>query len=661
VREAALTETTAYDEHLEGLRGQAEQAFAKGDLQSARQIWEAVLQLSPGDASALEGLERCDAAGSPPGAAFELAEAAASPPPESSAPAGADLDLDLDLDLELDTPAPSPAEQPAPASGEGPPAEDGSTTVEDLFMAAEELGGDMERYEPSEPPPTAAATGEDDPVAVDETEGEAAVLVARARAALKEGRLDEASDLAARAMMVRDDAPGAQELLDEIHERRGRDSGEAERLLTEATEDLGAGRIEQAVARLEAALEHVPGHPEVLDQLDKARELAEQATAEGSEAAADIGSQGDEDWSAMPAIPLVKRETAAASGPREPDVTPPPTPMRESVGKLNPAPAGLTGAPPGPPPAPPTAEETAPPDPPAAASPPPAVPPEAPSGPSPEPPAKEPTAPGRGRAHTARLGSVDRRTGVLVALLVAAALGAGGWYAWSWWNGGSAGADLTAPIETAAVSAGNPEEPSSGGSAAPAPDGAPGSAAEAAGGTTAQPRLSPGDVPALLRRADQLADAGRYGQALSVLEAAREADPGRFEVMDRLEQVRRLERERQDAMERIAEGRRLFEVGSYREALRLFYRIPVDYQPRGLDTWIANGWYNLGVQALQAGSLVEARRFLADSLELRSDDPRARRHQELIQRYRGRPKDEVYWAYVNRIEPRPLPEPTGGQ
>ena len=247
-------------------------------------------------------------------------------------------------------------------------------------------------------------------------------------------------------------------------------------------------------------------------------------------------------------------------------------------------------------------------------------------------------------------------------LLVVAPLGAGGWYGWSWWSGGSGAADPTAPIETAGALAGGGD--ATAGKTGPRAAGAAQASANDAGSAedaAPQPRLGPGDVPALLQRADQLTEAGRYEQALSVLEAAREADPGRFEVMDRLERVRRLARERQDAMERIAEGRRLFEGGSYREALRLFYRIPAEYQPLGLETWIANGWYNLGVQALQAGSLVEARRFFSDSLELRPGDAQARRHQELVQRYRGRPKDEVYWAYVNRIALRPLPEPRSDQ
>jgi tetratricopeptide (TPR) repeat protein len=169
-----------------------------------------------------------------------------------------------------------------------------------------------------------------------------------------------------------------------------------------------------------------------------------------------------------------------------------------------------------------------------------------------------------------------------------------------------------------------------------------------------QPR--PSDVPALLDRADRLTAAERYEEALSVLEAARQADPTSFEIVDRLERVRALARERQEAMERIAMGRDLFRSGSYREALRLFYRIPQKYRPARLQSWIAHGWYNLGIQSLQAGNLVEARRFFQDSLELKPSDAAVQRHQELIRRYRGRGLDEIYWAYVNRLQPRALPE-----
>jgi tetratricopeptide (TPR) repeat protein len=245
---------------------------------------------------------------------------------------------------------------------------------------------------------------------------------------------------------------------------------------------------------------------------------------------------------------------------------------------------------------------------------------------------------------------VDKRTARLAVLLVVVALGVGGWYGWSWWNGRSA-ADAAAAEPAAAGAEGGAEASSASGAGAAAGSAA---AMPSAGDAAASRELKPSDVPGLLQRADQLAAAERYEEALSVLEAAREADPTSFDVVDRLERVRVLARERQEALERIAMGRDLFRGGSYREALRLFYRIPADYRPPQLDRWIADGWYNLGVQALQAGSLVEARRFFQDCLELRPGDSSAQRHQELVRRYRGRGLDQIYWAYVNRLQPRAL-------
>lgn len=661
-KDPVVNETTVFHEQIAALHDQAEQARAAGDEQTARQIWEAILQIDESDLRARQLLDRSTEGG------LSLDVDASEPapvmdpgggPPAGDGPGGGfDLDLDLDLDLELDPPEKTGEE---------------TTTVQDLFMAAEELDGDVGRYD-EPPPPEAVLAAPSGPEVVPDRHdafgvpsGEAEELVIRARQALDSGELQEASQYASQALALCETVTGAEEVLEEARRRGEKRGADADRLLGEAWEDLDGGRVHEALSRLEAALELVPGHPEILEQLDRARTLAGAEAAAGQAGGPDPDEEPD--WSSMASIPLANRSPVGTPGGEESEDAPPSVAAAPEyapfdagfgppTGPAGPASTGPEGEAPPPPPVPETAggegvpEEAPPPLP--------QISPEAIpdlSGPVPE--AKE----SRARPKRSARAAPGRQRQLLV-LLVVVALGAGGWYGWQWWSGRDTG-NPAQGAQTAGV-------PGDGGQAQEGKTGRKGATKDAAGKTgagasaagaadeEAEPRYTVKDVPALLGRAQALEERGDYRGALALLEAARQADPTSFEVVDRLETVRRLERERTDALERVRMACELFQGGSYREALRLFYRIPEPYRPRELHRWIADGWYNLGVQALQAGNLAEARRFFDDALELRPQDPEARQHQTLARRYERRGLDEVYWAYVGSLELRPLADVSGG-
>ncbi|MDQ7088194.1 MAG: hypothetical protein Q9Q13_10215 [Acidobacteriota bacterium] len=517
-----------------------------------------------------------------------------------AAPAPVDLDLDLDL-----APPPVPATpQEVPVIPPEPSAGADSSTVRDLFDAAEGLDQEIP-VEEFQPRPESAAV-EEPP------------LVGQARQALEEGRLADAMELASRAMATDENAPGADEVLESARRETQRRAEHAESLLVEGLAAMENGNDAEAIPLFEQALELVPDHPEITEALERARGLVSAPAGNSPSEELNLESIESIPLAAAPPAQAAPEATAAQATPTEdlPAAAPPPPPPPGDE------PAGCQVEPG----TPPVERE--------------------------DPGVPGPPAPDAGRPGP-RVGSVraagSRRW--LPGLLLVVATGAAGWYGYDWWRGQQepvAGASAapsrsapSAPVPdaSATVSTESPaarqdrEEP------APAPQ---------------APVYTARDVPRLMARARRLLAQGKESEAVELLVAAQHADPTSFDVVEQLENARRVLRERQRAEERIAIGKDAFHSGSYEEALRIFYRVPKAYQPPGLERWIANGWYNLGVRSLQAGDVVEAARFFADGLELMPDDADAQRNRELARRYRRRGLDDAYRLYVSRLTLRAL-------
>ena len=541
-------------------------------------------------------------------------------PPASTGPGGAgDLDLDLDLDLPA-TPSSPPAQPTAPQPHES------DVSVRDLFEAAEDLDvrPEVEEYER---PGGVVPIPEPDP-----QQGESAMLVVRARRALKEGDLSLATDLASRAMAIAEETPGAQEILDDARLETQRVAEQAENLLVEGTAELESGRAGAAVPLLEEALNLVPGHPEIESVLARAREAAAAPGAGGA-------CSEEEDLAAMASIPLAGPRPEAGAEPHR--LGPPIDGFDASAGVAVPPPASAVVPPPPPsgvavpsPGGPPVSLDPVPTD----------------SGPVPQRPSAEKAEPAKpAKKRLSRTASPALSPPLAAALLIVL-LGAGGWYGYRYWRGKNSRAEAQDSFAEA-ISTPAPVETENVGPSAPADSGVKVSTTAA---STKQERYQKRDVPRLSSRADRLLALGREAEAVALLEKAQQADPSSFEVMDRLEQARSALRQRRKAEERIAIGKEAFADGGYEEALRIFYRIPDPYKPKQLNRWLANGWYNLGVQAFQAGDPVEAARFFSDCLELRPSDAEAERHREVARRYRRRGLDDVFRIYVSRLEPRAM-------
>lgn len=113
---------------------------------------------------------------------------------------------------------------------------------------------------------------------------------------------------------------------------------------------------------------------------------------------------------------------------------------------------------------------------------------------------------------------------------------------------------------------------------------------------------------------------GEYDAAIPLLHRVLEARPDHAEAQATM----RFAAERYQAEQMLArkekEAYDAFQRGDYRSALRAFYRLPEE-TGRNYDRQIANGWYNLGVQALRLGDCDGAAEHLVEVRQIVPDHP----------------------------------------
>ncbi|MCE5245308.1 hypothetical protein LLG88_00070, partial [bacterium] len=488
-----------------------------------------------------------------------------------------------------------------------PPApEPQDRAVTDLLDAARDLY--ESRQQPAPAGPDASSFDEAAP-----EQGEAALLVARGREEFENGHLDEARQLAARALAISDQTPGAQSLLDEIQALAERAARDADDLLTQAIAEFERGRPDSAIPLLNQVLVLAPGHPEAIDYLRRAEQARAQqglpagefgasAAPPAAEAASpfagaqplDVGALPAEDVASIPiqavrAAPIKNVDQRGAAW---------------NAGSA--APAGVTG-------------------------PAPAVP--LPPPPPPPRPARRTDAP-RPRMAQAAAGSGNKVNPALVVGLAIALVGVGGWFGWQWWSG----RQNDAAQEQIAVPDQARPKPKPKPAAQPAKPAAPSAA----------------DVPALVAKAQDLAEAGRAPEAVETLQEALRLDPNNYAVMDRLEKLKATARTQIEAAEKLKEAKERWAQEDFEEALRLLYRIPEGHRPADLGRIIADGWYNAGVQRLQALNFREAVEFFNNCLEQNPGDDAAQRARETARRYQNKQTDDAFKAFAASLQIRPM-------
>jgi len=640
-------------ENPEILHRRASESYHAGDYEAAREAWSRMLEVAPKDERALEGLRRCDEVAGDSGSdpiggpepdlledlALEIDEVAASSGAGPEAAAAPSIDPAAMEGLETDSAGSSPVapaevddlesmlldqeDGPAPASRSVDDASEAAARTEIPTPDRQGDGFDFGRIDdvetiglgaaapPSpdaqaptgslaEPPPLPPeGAGEPGELPADAVDGElrrrVEELLAEARAAVEDGRDDDALTVLARLSILDEDNAEAQELEDQIRTRRDRAAHEIEDAIAEGVQWLESGDPERAAERFREILAQVPDHQEALHFLER----AEAALADR----ADPGpTERDEDGN-----------VALAAGGEALDVGGelPPTDVFDP-GDVALAPGGeaprLDGA----------AAETL---------------------PRPERVAVAATEPVAARR---------RRPGpILLAVVGIAAAAAIGWFAFDRFVGGDA--------EDPGTVAGTAATDGRDASAEPGERSTEELIQEADRLATASLERTPtrtdaDRIAAALGRARDAMDTSRWEDAVFAFNEVLKIDPDNGEAAAGLREAGRAYRDRQEQEQEYDRAVRAFAAGDYTSALRTLYRLPSDLRPEEAERLKIEGWYNLGLIELRAGNLDQATANFEEALAIDAEDGLTGEAVAFAERYRGRTKDRSFYDAVERME-----------
>ena len=145
-----------------------------------------------------------------------------------------------------------------------------------------------------------------------------------------------------------------------------------------------------------------------------------------------------------------------------------------------------------------------------------------------------------------------------------------------------------------------------------------------------------------------------YPAAVETFSKILDLDPANIEAKANLDEAAGKVLDQKQLEEDLQTAKEYFLEKDYESALRKFYRLPKDRNLGEMDLFIRNAWYNWAVNSLRGGNCVEALQRLGEVLNLDPEDPEAAKQKEVAEHYRDRPKDRVFYAYVDRLTYRTL-------
>jgi tetratricopeptide (TPR) repeat protein len=132
-----------------------------------------------------------------------------------------------------------------------------------------------------------------------------------------------------------------------------------------------------------------------------------------------------------------------------------------------------------------------------------------------------------------------------------------------------------------------------------------------------------GAIDRVMDRGDAQFEAGEFAAAVLAYDEALQLDPENEVAKRRLQEAGDLFREEQASLQQRSSAIQAFNDGDFRNALRIFYRIPpVDEAERArFMRYRLNGWYNMGLGALKAGDCRLARSHMKEARSIDALDP----------------------------------------
>jgi tetratricopeptide (TPR) repeat protein len=107
-----------------------------------------------------------------------------------------------------------------------------------------------------------------------------------------------------------------------------------------------------------------------------------------------------------------------------------------------------------------------------------------------------------------------------------------------------------------------------------------------------------------------------------------------------------------------------FRDGEYKDSLTIAWRLiyPDDKladelgKRNAIRRLLRDGYFNWAVKDLKVGNAREAEKNLGEVLTIEANDAQAKNLKEFAGKYAGQPPDDLYWATVRTLTPRPFQE-----
>ncbi|ANM29248.1 hypothetical protein ABI59_06075 [Acidobacteria bacterium Mor1] len=522
---------------------------------------------------------------------------------------------------------PAPAAPAAPAMATPDPA---NPNVDSIELDLDDPLGSMDAGDGGEPAPQVAGAMLD---------GRVHELLVEARAAIDEGRNDDALGTLTRVLILDETNQEALQLQGKIQSQSNALGQQLEEWITEGVQLFEHDAFEEAQERFKKVLEASPGHGEAehyLEQIEQRLSLqAIQETDVSPERAATVGggSETIEDLDDLEGG-FVGNDAAAETPEDAMDAAAGSVPLTDtgeaSTHDEDAEGSGLS-----------LAEQLG------------APPPEKPGVRQAKTLAKaKAKAPGKG----GKLAKI-----ALLAVLGIVALGAAAWFVLPM-------VGVTALQELAGIGGEQGEEPdalsqaleraAAKREAGSAEKGAAAAAVESAAATPDETALTPAAIATqhLVDARKAMSD-GQYEAAIVSYNAVLSIDPDDAEARDGLLEAGKRYKAESETREQLQFARLAFEDGDFHSALRRLYRLPDTVDPGVVSRYKRNGWFNMSLVALKAGDPDKAIEYLNDAVALDAEDPDIKALFGFARKYQEQARDSIYYQTIEKLEFRAIDAP----
>src|SRR5262249_32373002 len=152
----------------------------------------------------------------------------------------------------------------------------------------------------------------------------------------------------------------------------------------------------------------------------------------------------------------------------------------------------------------------------------------------------------------------------------------------------------------------------------------------------------------------RFADEKKWMEARTELAAVMALDPANFEAKQLLDQVQQHVEQELKIRKDLDEAKKSFQDKDYQAALWKLYRLPKDSALGDVALYIRNAWFDWAIVGLKGGDATDAKQKLTETLGVDPLDADAKKLLEFANVYGSKPKDRVYYSFVDSLRPRAI-------